>query len=588
MATATENAAPVELRTEQEENAPVVEAEAPAEELVHTTDATPAEAPAESEEVQDIDNGFLYKRGPRPLRLWKHRYFAFHPDPIPLAQLRLVSKKYTKAVSANKEEFEKVNRSLFHSIASATVSGEGLLFYYKSSNPDHVEVPLGILNLSDIESVAPTKTSRPHSFLIKTNAREYTLAAPTSDEAKSWVQSIQGKLDSLSTLTNPAESQQYKDTYEALVSRQAFNPKTTPPIPTGILSDTEVLSGSDNENEHRSGESQAAEVQKEDVTAPQEDAVAEETPAIAEVSSEVQSDSPKRKSMFGNFKSFINKKADKPADAAAHSPEAATQAEAENATEAQQEVQEAAAPETAEEHAETAESPAADAKKDEHPSRPLSFHLPKFFKAPKKEEKHEAVAEVHEEATTEQHAEDAANTEVAEGAHAVTGAEAEAAETPDAVPDHSAEPARPSSPFKRTLSNFLHLKKNKQPEHAADVDVHPPAAEAGNLEKPLDIVDNSKVDAETTTAAPADAASPEPTPEVAAEEPAPIEEAADKPKKQTLFKRLSLMVRSNTASKEAAPTSTEAAAPATTQLSEEPILETPQEQPATEEAVKAI
>ncbi|KAK9763881.1 hypothetical protein K7432_009085 [Basidiobolus ranarum] len=578
----TDNTAQVTLPSDQEQ-APIVDTVAPTEDLVHTTDATAQSnevgASETQERIQEVSNGILFKRGPRPLRLWKNRYFAFHSEPIPLAQLRLVSKKYTKAISAGKEEFEKVNRSLFHDIASATVSGQGLLFYYKSNSPDHVEVPLGIVNLSDVESVAPIKASKPYSFAIKTHAREYVLAAPNADEAKAWIHTVQTRLDSLSTLANPAETPQYKEIYEQLVSREAFNPKTTPPLPTGILSDTEVLSGSDNENEPRSAESQAAEAPNEEAVVAAEEAATEEAPAVADISSEVQSDSPKRKSMFGNFKSFINKKSDKPADATPLSPELSEgdpQAADQTASEALPETAELAVPETSEQKAVSTEVPTAEVKKDEHPSRPLSFHIPKFFKGPKKEDKHEAIAEAAEAHPTEaEHATDISTTE-AVGAAQVEGDATTATETHEGQP---AESARPASPFKRTFSNFLHLKKNKQPENPndpADVEIQPPVSETDNLEKPLDIVDNTT--SEVATPPPS-----EPTPDAVNEE-AAADDATDKPKKPTLFKRLSLMVRSNTAPKGAAqPAADVATAPA---VVEEPISESHEER-TVEEAVKA-
>ncbi|KAK9768164.1 hypothetical protein K7432_001411 [Basidiobolus ranarum] len=551
----TEEPSPVSEVISAEEPSPVAET-IPAEEAVVAIEAA-TEVP---EDIQEVQNGVLYKRGPRPLRLWKNRYFAFHSEPIALEQLRLVSKKYTKAVSAGKEEFEKANSSLFHDIASATVSGEGLLFYYKSTNPDHVEVPLGIVNLGNIESVAAVKAGKPHAFSIKTHAREYVLAAPTADEAKSWVHTVQTKLDSISTLSNPAETAQYKETYDKLVNRQAFNPKTTLPLPTGILSDNEVFSGSDNENEHLVVESQTAETPKETEVAAE--GVAAE--AVAADANEVGSESPKRKSMFDNFKSFINKKVEKQPETA-QIPEEETQAVEQVAAEATPEAAETPAPEVAEEPV------VADAKKEEHSANPLSFHLPKFLKGFKKEEKPEVVGEQVEAPVTEvvEPVAEAPITEVVEETPAVV------AEEP-VVTEEQAEPVRPESPFKRTISNFLNLKKGKSaevPQDSTEAEVFPPVSESDNLEKPFDIVDNI---GETTT------------PEVVSEEHTSTEDAAEKPKKPTLFKRLSSMVRPITAPKSVAQPATETVAPVVAQPSEAPISETTEEQlPAVTEAVKA-
>ncbi|KAK9721023.1 hypothetical protein K7432_003767 [Basidiobolus ranarum] len=462
----------------------------PEQQAVNAEEEVIAEQQVVNEEViTPIQQGYLQKRGLKPLRLWKNRYFGLHPEPFALAQLRLVSKKSLKATSAPREEFERVNKALFHNIASATVSGEGLLFYFKSSHADHVEVPLGIINLEDVQSVAPAKASKPHAFCIKTNARDYILGAPNSEEAKSWVHTIQGKLDSLSTLSNVTDTVQYKDTYEKLVTRQAFNAKSASIIPTGILSDSEVLSGSDNEKENENENEASAVAKDAEVVESQAEEVPEEPEAVVAEDSAVE-DAPKRKSVFDGFKSFI-KKSDSNIEIAAV---VEASAEAQEITEA-----EAAEETSAEQPAEVAEatnSPVAKAEEvdvDNKPSRPLSFGLPKFLKSQKKAEVAEAQVELgSSEDIAPQDVLEPQETEVGAATTEEVPVEESAEVSSDAVPNSA-----PESPVKRSFSNLFRSKKSKNSE-----------SQVASVEEVSEVVAIS-----------------EPQPEVAVESTAEVEEA---------------------------------------------------------------
>ncbi|KAK9728989.1 hypothetical protein K7432_000627 [Basidiobolus ranarum] len=633
---APETEATIESQATPEE--PAVEAEAAQEEPSAPVEA--AEEPAVVEEVSTIQHGYLQKRGLKPLRLWKNRYFGFRSEPFALAQLRLVSKKSLKATSAPKEEFERVNKSLFHNIATATVSGEGLMFYFKSNNPDHVEVPLGVINLEDVQSVATAKASKPHAFCVKTNARDYILAAPSSDEAKQWVHTIQQKLDSLATLSNVTETSQYKEAYERLVTRQAFNSKSASTIPTGILSDSEVLSGSDNEKENEPTPVAAAapETEAVEASAEPEVSVVEESAVVSENVEEA----PKRRSVFGGLKSLI-KKSEKTSDSSIEVvPVAEESAESKEVVEAQAEV----VPETpvedvpaeqveevanAEEAAEVVEVKAEEPEAEHKPSRPMSFGIPKFFKSHKKDEESAEATEAPVEAealvdVTAVEASEPVETEaVVEAAVAEVESPEVVAETTEEVeaPAEAATQAvstenvaeAPGSPIKRTLSNMFRSKKSKNSEsHVAAVEE---ATEAVNAEEPVAVeavetpeqVAPEVAEVESTSVP---EAQPEPVAEAtteeaveqvaATEEPVAAEQTAeptadsenveaaehadtneDKAKKPTLFKRMTFMLRSNTGSKSSSST-TEVASSST---SPEVITEAPEEVAEVEQKVEA-
>ncbi|ORX99779.1 hypothetical protein K493DRAFT_108062 [Basidiobolus meristosporus CBS 931.73] len=611
---APEEPAPLEAEAEAE-----TAAEPAQEEPVATTEATEEPAAAVEEEVPVIQQGYLQKRGLKPLRLWKNRYFGFHNEPFALAQLRLVSKKSLKATSAPKEEFEKVNKSLFHNIATATVSGESLMFYFKSSNPDHVEVPLGVINLEDVESVAPAKASKPHAFCIKTNVRDYILAAPTADEAKSWVHTIQQKLDSLSSLSSVVETAQYKETYERLVTRQAFNGKSASTIPTGILSDSEVLSGSDNEKEPETSESKEAEVAETAVEA--EASAVEETPVVAETTEEA----PKRRSVLGGIKSFIKKEKTsnssiEVAPVSEEAPEATEEVEVKEASEAvaaEETPAEAPVEEQAAEEVKVEEATeAVEAKVEEvdaKPSRPLSFGIPKFFKSGKKEGQSAEFTEAVESPTEEEPAAEVASPEVSEDAAPEAVVEAEPAEvtTTEAVaeeateaPEQAAEAtseepvadAEPGSPIKRTLSNLFRSKKTKNSESqiasVEETTEEPSAAVESPVEAVAEPQEPPKAEAEAESAPAelqAEAAAEEAvdateTPQEAAE----TTDAEEKPKKPTLFKRMTFMLRSNTGSAVKSTSSTTESIPAATSSpSAEVLTEAPEEVAQVEQKIEA-
>ncbi|KAF9166011.1 hypothetical protein DFQ26_008857 [Actinomortierella ambigua] len=145
-----------------------------------------------------------------------------------------------------KDVYETANKDLLVNIAHATQTGKGLLFYHKSDNATHVANPLGVINLRDVNAVEKIeKSSKGHSFVVKTKSRDYHFAAGSDREAKSWVRAIQDKSDSAKSSSDPYDSPQFQQVYQKLVAREAFEHAKNS---ASILSDNEPLSDGEPED----------------------------------------------------------------------------------------------------------------------------------------------------------------------------------------------------------------------------------------------------------------------------------------------------------------------------------------------------
>ncbi|KAJ9073739.1 hypothetical protein DSO57_1012960 [Entomophthora muscae] len=141
-----------------------------------------------------IEEGAVYKRGPRPLQIWQKRYMKFprgHYN-FSLMSLRVVHRKNLKKRS-DSEEYARVNRLLFEALAAATVSAEDMIVYYKSSEPK--ELPQGLIYLKHVTGVeAIKKSSKANSFVVRTQIRDYVFSTKSAADAEAWVQSIQTRI----------------------------------------------------------------------------------------------------------------------------------------------------------------------------------------------------------------------------------------------------------------------------------------------------------------------------------------------------------------------------------------------------------
>ncbi|KAF9972329.1 hypothetical protein BGZ73_004566 [Actinomortierella ambigua] len=263
----------------------------------------------ESEEsLSDIEAGYLHKKGTNPINPWNKRFFVFGDEAISISNLQALHKRNERrpvvkassspapaaaaaegetavdkpagsAVEATasgeasstasdagkdakdkgkkvavvdppkdktKDVYETANKDLLVNIAHATQTGKGLLFYHKSDNATHVANPLGVINLRDVNSVEKIeKSSKGHSFVVKTKARDYHFAAGSDKEAKSWVKAIQDKSDSAKASNDPYDSPQFQQVYQKLVAREAFEHAKNS---ANILSDNEPMSDGEPED----------------------------------------------------------------------------------------------------------------------------------------------------------------------------------------------------------------------------------------------------------------------------------------------------------------------------------------------------
>ncbi|KAI9292455.1 hypothetical protein K502DRAFT_80184 [Neoconidiobolus thromboides FSU 785] len=142
-----------------------------------------------------IEEGIISKRGPFPLRLWQKRYLAFPSSHqgFSLYQLRTVYKKNVKKSQSNRAEFEKANKDLFETLATATVNTNAILAYYKVNAKD---LPQGLINLKHVKSVERAPRIKSNAFIIHSKNRDYVFSAPSKDETDLWVTSIQNRLNS--------------------------------------------------------------------------------------------------------------------------------------------------------------------------------------------------------------------------------------------------------------------------------------------------------------------------------------------------------------------------------------------------------
>ncbi|KAI9292453.1 hypothetical protein K502DRAFT_278202, partial [Neoconidiobolus thromboides FSU 785] len=175
---------------------------------------TQAEAkPEEKVEPSIIEEGIVHKRGPLPLRLWQKRIMTFtvSKQNFSLYDLRIVYRKNVKKSQAPKEEFEKINKLLFETIATATVNASDIIVYYK---PNVKDIPQGLINLKQVQSIEAAPKVKPFAFLVKTEARDYIFNAPNKKELDSWIHTISSKLDN--EIPDYSDTQGYKFSYEHL------------------------------------------------------------------------------------------------------------------------------------------------------------------------------------------------------------------------------------------------------------------------------------------------------------------------------------------------------------------------------------
>ncbi|KAJ1660954.1 hypothetical protein IWQ61_000169 [Dispira simplex] len=516
-AVADEAVPPTQETAEPAEADEAKKEESSAQETEEQAKAAEVEAEAE-EEVEPVTRGFLAQRGPRPLRLWQKRYFAFREEPYSLSDLHLVYKKNTnrglqliraaeRSASGKAPETSKQVNDVFNNIASATVSGKGLLFYYKTDND---KTPLGIINLRQLAEGSPAaeKSLRAHAFSLKTQTRDYYLAAASDKELKAWIKGVEQEIAALAEQSNPGETDEYKYTLEQLTQGKAFGkiPASAPATEEAKDNTTEVATAP-----------KAAAVSDNEIFSGSEP----EPEAFAEAKDAAETASPsaaKRKSYFSAFDSFFkglkNESVPVKAEDKAAAEELATESTKDAApTEAAQEaaVTTTNAEEVAEvkgvedkpteEEAQTSTSAGPSA--TEHAKQKAkdigAFITTKFFPKRTTEESPAKESETTEteaaakdaEAAPKEAEESAVPTETAHDASAATEAvkeETVAAETAA----EEATPARATSPIQRTLTKLLrplHLGKGQEAaveKPAEDKEEADKAKEVTAEEKPVE------------------------------------------------------------------------------------------------------
>lgn len=189
--------------------------------------------------VLTIEEGFVNKRGPRPLRLWQKRYFRLPAEnhAYPLHKLRIVYRKNAKKQNAAKEDFEKTNKCLLETLATATVNSTSILAYFRSEEKD--ELPQGFINLKQVDEIVPSPKIRPFAFTIKTKSRDYVFSSNTQSETDSWISTL--KSLSSSEIPDFSDTAAYQFSYSQLVDRKGFASPSAP------AQDDEVFSASEAE-----------------------------------------------------------------------------------------------------------------------------------------------------------------------------------------------------------------------------------------------------------------------------------------------------------------------------------------------------
>ncbi|KAJ1968788.1 hypothetical protein H4R35_006328, partial [Dimargaris xerosporica] len=465
-------------------------------------------------------------------------------------------------------ETNKHVESLHRTMATATVSSEGLLYYFKSEKD--TARPLGIINLRDVPEDSPVaeKSVRANAFSLKTHTRTYMLSAASDKDLKAWLKTLKEAAAAAKELPDLAEDETYQASLQQLTEGKAFGkPAATTTPKAGAVSDNEVFSGSEVEP---------------DATDKKEGDAPEATDATP-------STSTKRKSYFAAFDTFIKgfkheapapkadekaaepaetpeTKADAPAEEGTAKPEA-TEAEADTKPEAEVKDKsvDAAKDGEAKEAATPAQSPTEQAKQK---AKELGTFISKFL--PKRgqaeataadkpaddaEAKPEADAAKEDDKPADEvpAAEPAVEEAAAPEAEADKPAEEAAAETPAPAP-------RTSSPLGRTLTKIfrpLHLSKAAEPTEAKD------KAEPAETKEDEAKADESDKAADAPADDAAEAKIEEPVAETAEDKPVEAVESTEEDKKAakptSFLKRLGTLgrgVRAHAAA--AASTSTEA------------------------------
>ncbi|KAJ9078858.1 hypothetical protein DSO57_1002484 [Entomophthora muscae] len=510
-----------------------------------------------------IEEGFVTKRGPRPLRIWQKRYFRLPTanQSYPLNRLRLVYRKNAKKTTAPREEFEKTNQLLLETLASATVDASRILAYFKSD--DKEETPQGFINFNHVTEVDPSPKIKPFAFTVKTKSREYVFSTTSQKDTDSWVATLknlasQEPIDSSDTAA-------YKFSYEQLAERKGF---ASPSVPA---QDDEVFSASEAENETK----EAAPVAQ-----PTEEAIDPSAEAIVDAVPDAASP---RKSFYTEVIDFFHRKIpESEAKVEAVDPIAEAKEDQEvkedgKDSEFSKEIAEMVAPISSDPPSlepspvAAADETPAEAQTEAKPSRSKTFNMPKFEgkifsklfnkkggsddeaqkettdEAPKQDVAPEAVEAATEESTTEEQPTSEAKHDLPV-AHAIeepsAGVEIAKEESNAIAPEVVEEPAQeeaPVTPTKEEKKPFLTRllssgrKKAEEPKEAAteaaDLEAEasaPVEVEASEVKRPFIkrlLSGNLKNKAETASVQEAHTESTEPAEAVVEAASEPVDES---------------------------------------------------------------
>lgn len=157
----------------------------------------------------------LEKRG-GPFNTWRSRFFVCDVSAISLEQLKKChDKNVISSLKKNKAKFEEKNKDLFETMATATVTGKGLIFYYDSEQQNEL---LGIIDLRKVKATSKAD----YCLEFFTDGKSTVIKFPSKESLETWTAAIDA-----SELTDVSDTAEYKDVYNKLVNGSAFPDEAT-------------------------------------------------------------------------------------------------------------------------------------------------------------------------------------------------------------------------------------------------------------------------------------------------------------------------------------------------------------------------
>lgn len=491
----------------------VVEETKEAVEVVVEPKEEPAPAEPEVVEPEDIFEGSVQKK--RSFYSWHNKYLFFGDKELPLENLVTLYKKHAKKTIG--PQSKDVNLDLHKTIAYATQTGKGLLYY--TSSKDAVDRPQGAILLSTVTSVAASKSSL--QFKITTKSRSWDFSQENKEDVARWVSTINKKVEEAKSLPSLEESEEYKAVLGQLTDGSAFKGK--------VAAKEDIFSGDEGEPEDENVKKEEAPAKAELIPEvkvagateeepvpqaststkvtkhhsflgsilkkkpspepPQEIKEAEETPAPVEPTAEASAAPEEPAAPVEEKEDKVAEKADEKRKTRLHFPFLTKKPAAE-------------APQVAEGAEETVAAPVSDTeepKEEAAPEAPVEAKPSKGFlgifgkKAEAKKEEAPATEDVPEASAEETATEPTANPETAEAAAAPA---TEAKEAEEATPEVTSETKTSKGLLSFFSSKKTETKKEVVPEATAATEEAPEAAKS-DAETPADPISDAEASKET-------------------------------------------------------------------------------------------